>query len=467
MLPNRYVSVTQPQPIRGKMRVITKGKWMITLKKLVLLIGTILLVGGFLPAQSAFAKSYLQITATSKTSYNARFVNQGSRNDGIYYYAPYYTQRSAKTRDASGKNWQHRFVKVTQTAKLSDGSTYVKFAWYGKTIGWVNQKALQKYSRSQNAAALLKNAHFQGRAMLFNNYASGASHVSVGYADATSKLTNDANTLFPIASLQKVMTGAIIEQLAASGKLSLSDKLSKYYPSVQSSGSITLRQLLNHRSGIDMDETTPNSLLSTQASEINYTLGQLKVTGTQGFNYTNANYTLLAGVASKVTSQSYDTLVQKRIIQPLKLKHTFAWDNLPSASVVASGYSYSNGQNNVANGVSQKLMSSLLGAGNYYSTTEDYYKIQKGLRNGKILTKKQYYTLSNNYKLRYAGGLYHYSGGIKRVRGALSGSGYNTILYGSEGNKSGVILFANQGPTKSINTLATTLYDLARYYNEN
>lgn len=459
-------AVTLSQPNRCTIGRINEGEWMMIVKKLLLALGTVCALGIAGPAVTANASSYLQITSNSKTSYNARFVNQSSRNDGIYYYAPYYTQRSAKTRDASGKNWQHRFVKVTQTAKLSNGTTYVKFAWYGKTIGWVNQNALQKYSRSQNAAALLKNANFQGRAMLFNNYATGASHVNVGYANVSSKLANTTTTLFPIASLQKVMTGAIIEQLAASGKLSLSDKLNKYYPSVSGSGNITLRQLLNHRSGINMDETTPSSVLSTQTAALNYTLSQLKSTGSTSFNYTNANYTLLAAIASKVTGQPYETLVQNRIIKPLNLQNTYAWDNLPSNAVIANGYTYSNG-NSVTNNVSQKLMSSLLGAGNYYATPEDYYKIQKGLRNGKILTKNQYYDLSNDYTLSYAGGLYHYSGSIKRVRGALTGSGYETILYGSEGNKKGVILFANQKPTKSIDTLAKTLYDLARYYNEN
>lgn len=437
------------------------------MKKLWFILGGLCVAGGLLSTQPAEAKSYLTITSTQNTSYNARFNNQGTRNDGIYYYAPYYTQRSAKTRDASGKDWQHRFVKVTKVAKLSNGASYAQFSWYGKAIGWVDQAALQKYSRSQNAAALLKKSHFQGNAMLFNNYATGASHVSVGSADATAKLANTNTTLFPLASLQKVMTGAIIEQLAASKKLSLNDKLSRYYPSVTNSKNITLRQLLNHRSGIDMDETAPSAVLNTQSAELNYTLAQLKVSGDTSFTYTNANYTLLAAVASKVTGQNYDTLIQNRIIKPLKLTRTYAWNKLPSTSTVANGYRYSNGQDNVAQNVSQKLMSSLLGAGNYYATPSDYYTIQKGLRNGKILTKSQYYDLANDYKLSYAGGLYHYSGGIKRVRGALSGAGYNNILYGSEGNKTGVILFANQSPTRSIDSLAKTLYDLARYYNEN
>ncbi|KRL93554.1 Beta-lactamase class C related penicillin binding protein [Levilactobacillus hammesii DSM 16381] len=447
----------------------TLREWMMILKKLVTILGVTLACAfaGSFTTVSADASSYLGITSTKNTSYNARFVNQSRRNDGIYYYAPYYTQRSAKTRDASGKNWQHRFVKVSQVATLSNGAQFAKFSWYGKTIGWVDVKALETFSRSQNAKVLLNNAHFQGRAMLFNNYTSGASYVNVGYADAATKTRNSANTIYPIASLQKVMTGAIIEQLAGQGKLSLNNKLSRYYPGVKNSSKITLRQLLNQRSGIDMSESTPNTLLSTQSAEINYTLNQLKVGNSGSFNYTNANYTLLAGIASKVTGQTYDQLVQKRIIAPLKLKHTFVWDNLPKSGSIANGYSYVNGKSNNPNNASQKLVSSLLGAGNYYSTPSDYYAIQRGLRNGKILTTNQYYDLANDYKLSYGGGLYHYSGSIKRVRGTLSGAGYETVLYGSEGNKSGVILFANQAPTKAMDSLAKTLYDLARYYNEN
>lgn len=442
---------------------------MITVKKMILALGIAAAVGGIssLTTTTAQARSYYTIKSTQKTDYNARFYNQTKRNDGVYYYAPYNTRRSATTRDASGKNWQHRFVRVKQLVTLSNGVTFAKFSWYGKTIGWVDQAALQKFSRSANATALLNNAHFKGEAMLFNNYASGASHVSVGYADATSKTANTPTTLFPIASLQKVMTGAIIEQLASSQKLSLSDPLSKYYPSVGYSKSITLRQLLNHRSGITMDETTPSSLLTTQTAQLNYTLQSLKSKGNSAYSYTNANYTLLAAVASKVTGQSYETLVQKRIIKPLGLKNTYAWDQLPSSKMVAAGYAYTNGKDYQSDGVSQKLMSSLLGAGNYYSTPSDYYTLQRGLRNGKVLTKSQYNDLANQGAYTYAGGLFHYSGGMKRVHGMLTNSGYDTIIYGSEGNKYGVILFANQAATRSTNGLAQTLFDLARYYNEN
>lgn len=440
---------------------------MVIVKKILLIAASAIFAGGLLPVGPAHAQSYLTITKTQKTDYNARFISQPKRNDGIYYYGPYKTRRSALTRDASGKNWQHRFVRVSQVATLSNGVKFAKFSWYGKSIGWVDQRALQKFSRTRNAQALLTKAHFKGRAILFNHYSTTASHVSVGDADATSQSANTTNTLYPIASLQKVMTGAIIEQLTSTKKLAMSDKLSKFYPSVKHSQAITIRQLLDHRSGINMSESTPGTVLTTQAAQLNYTLQQLNSTGQSSFNYTNANYTLLAAIASKVTGQSYETLVQNRIIKPLKLQNTYAWDQLPTSQLAASGYRYANGQDYQSANVSSNLMSSLLGAGNYYSTPEDYATFQRGLRNGKVLTKAQYADLANHYRYTYDGGMYHYSGGMKRIRGALTGAGYDTALYGTEGNKYGAILFANQSPTKSINTLAKTLYSLAENYNEN
>ncbi|WP_407657805.1 serine hydrolase [Levilactobacillus suantsaii] len=440
---------------------------MVIVKKVMLIAAAALVTWGLLPIGESHASSYFRIVRTEKTDYNARFVSQPRRNDGIYYYGPYNTRRSATTRDASGKNWQHRFVRVSQIATLSNGVKFVKFSWYGKTIGWVDQAALQKFSRTDNARVLLENAHFEGRAMIFNHYATGASLISVGYADQPSKSANSAATLYPLASLQKVITGAIIEQLTSEHRLAMTEKLSRFFPTIKDSENITIRQLLDQRSGIKMDETTPNTVLTTQDAQLNYTLTQLTSTGAGRYNYTNANYTLLAAIASKVTGESYNTLIQKRIIRPLNLTDTHAWDQLPTSQLTASGYSYANGQDYRSNGVSRELVSSLLGAGNYYSTPEDYYAIQKGLRNGKILTRDQYLDLANHYQHDYDGGLYHYSNGIKRVHGTLGTSGYDTVYYGTEGNKYGAILFANQSPQHSINTLARTLYDLAYYYNEN
>ncbi|WP_225423492.1 SH3-like domain-containing protein [Levilactobacillus suantsaii] len=101
------------------------------MKKVMLIAAAALVTWGLLPIGESHASSYFRIVRTEKTDYNARFVSQPRRNDGIYYYGPYNTRRSATTRDASGKNWQHRFVRVSQIATLSNGVKFVKFSWYG------------------------------------------------------------------------------------------------------------------------------------------------------------------------------------------------------------------------------------------------------------------------------------------------------------------------------------------------
>lgn len=55
----------------------------------------------------------------------------------------------------------------------------------------------------------------------------------------------EANRLFPIASLQKIMTRIAIYKLKQTGQLDWNTSLSKYYPKIPGSKSITIRELLN------------------------------------------------------------------------------------------------------------------------------------------------------------------------------------------------------------------------------
>lgn len=61
---------------------------------------------------------------------------------------------------------------------------------------------------------------------------------------------NRENTIYQIASITKTFTATAILKLAEKGKLSLQDKLSKYYPAYPNGDSITIRHLLTHTSGI-------------------------------------------------------------------------------------------------------------------------------------------------------------------------------------------------------------------------
>ena len=70
-----------------------------------------------------------------------------------------------------------------------------------------------------------------------------------GYRDAASKTPNDEQTIFQLGSITKQFTSAVILKLQEEKKLSVSDKLSKYFPGYPKGDSITIRQLLTHTSG--------------------------------------------------------------------------------------------------------------------------------------------------------------------------------------------------------------------------
>ena len=71
-----------------------------------------------------------------------------------------------------------------------------------------------------------------------------------GYRNAERKTPNDVNSIFQIGSITKQITAAVIMQLQQEGKLSVQDKLSKYFPGFANGDKITIENLLTHTSGI-------------------------------------------------------------------------------------------------------------------------------------------------------------------------------------------------------------------------
>src|SRR5678810_1419597 len=71
-----------------------------------------------------------------------------------------------------------------------------------------------------------------------------------GYRNAADKIANTEQSIFQLGSITKQFTSAVILKLQQEKKLSVSDKLSKYFPGYPKGDSITIEQLLTHTSGI-------------------------------------------------------------------------------------------------------------------------------------------------------------------------------------------------------------------------
>jgi CubicO group peptidase (beta-lactamase class C family) len=133
-----------------------------------------------------------------------------------------------------------------------------------------------------------------------------------------------------VGSITKSFTAVIILKLVEEGNLSLDDPLSRWFPDFPNAESITIRQLLNHTSGIPeiipkilMKSIIPSTFWQTQKLvEIASREKPLFIPGS-AFSYSNTNYILLGLIAEKVTSKTAVELLHEIIIDPLSLKHTF------------------------------------------------------------------------------------------------------------------------------------------------
>jgi D-alanyl-D-alanine carboxypeptidase len=160
------------------------------------------------------------------------------------------------------------------------------------------------------------------------------------------------DTLFSIGSVSKTFVAALIGRLAQAGKIGLDDHLAKYIPDFPNAANITIRQLLNHTSGI-MDMFDPkNSAIGDLDAQIashptaTWTSDQvLAAVGSStyfepgtGYHYSNTNYILLGLVAEKATGQKVADLVRSMFLTPLGLDHTYLQTEEKPAGPEAHGY---------------------------------------------------------------------------------------------------------------------------------
>ena len=131
-------------------------------------------------------------------------------------------------------------------------------------------------------------------------------------------------TPYLIGSVSKSFTALCIMQLVEQGKVSLSDTVSDYLPSVTDSENITILQLLNHTSGLGEHQN----------------IGNCKIVGTQGEHvYANVNYSLLGEVIEAASGMSYQDYVTANVIEPLGLDSTYAYPSEAAENGLAQGYS--------------------------------------------------------------------------------------------------------------------------------
>ncbi|WP_170302558.1 serine hydrolase domain-containing protein [Desulfosarcina widdelii] len=173
-----------------------------------------------------------------------------------------------------------------------------------------------------------------------------------GMSDPTTETFITPDMLFDIGSVGKNYLATLILQLCHEGRLKLDDSISKWldhYPNID--GGITVRQLLNHTSGVFDFVKHPDSpwqmiYQSTKIWEQKTILNEL-VSAPYfppggGWHYSTTNYILLRMIAEKILQTDISNALKTRYFIPLNLTHTVCIDPLgsaPSKIIIANNWS--------------------------------------------------------------------------------------------------------------------------------
>jgi D-alanyl-D-alanine carboxypeptidase len=180
--------------------------------------------------------------------------------------------------------------------------------------------------------------------------AGGCHHrIASGVSDLVTKSAMPADALFRIGSITKTFVATAMLSLHAEGKLSLDAPVSTYVSGVPSGDRITVRQILNHTSGIynytdslelwdDVAKNPdrvwrPEELIAVAAKK------PLSFRPGQRWEYSNTNYIIAGLIAEKIDGRPLGELLRARVIDPAGLSRTYLDGAEPELSGLVRGYS--------------------------------------------------------------------------------------------------------------------------------
>lgn len=167
-----------------------------------------------------------------------------------------------------------------------------------------------------------------------------------GWKDRENKIPADPNSLFKIASISKLYTAVAITKMVKEKRLSLDETLADYFPKltdrIENAENITLKMMVQHRSGIPNFTDNPAFWENEQENNKNALDFALDLPASfkpdKGYEYSNTNYLLLRRIMDTVLGYNHHEYIKEKILRPLKLKHTFFSIAEVDLNDVMSGY---------------------------------------------------------------------------------------------------------------------------------
>jgi len=167
-----------------------------------------------------------------------------------------------------------------------------------------------------------------------------------GYHGRSQKVPAQPNALFKIASISKLYTAVAVTKLVNEKRLSFDDALTDHLPElngrIEYAEDITLKMMIQHRSGIPNYTDNPEFWTDEQANgkrALDFALDlPANFKPNQDYHYSNTNYLLLRRIMDQVLGYNHHEYIKTHILEPLNLQHTFFSINEVDLDHVMSGF---------------------------------------------------------------------------------------------------------------------------------
>ena len=226
-----------------------------------------------------------------------------------------------------------------------------------------------------------------------------------GWHDRKNKIPADPKALFKIASITKLYIAVATAKLVKEERLSLDKTLADYFPElvgrIENAEKITLRMMVQHRSGIPNFVDHPNYWTNPPKSKqetLDYALDlPADFEPSEDYVYSNTNYMLIEDLLDKVLGYSRHQYIKEEILMPLQLKNTFASLHDVDIDDVMSGYYV---------GVEDDLKTEFTGL--MIATAEDVGIFLRALNDGSVFNEGEQEIYSSIYVYKHTGLLVGY-----------------------------------------------------------
>jgi CubicO group peptidase (beta-lactamase class C family) len=228
---------------------------------------------------------------------------------------------------------------------------------------------------------------------------------TAGWKDREDKIPADPQALFKIGSISKLYIAAATAKIVNGKSLSLEDTLAKLLPElvgrIENAGKITLRMLLQHRSGIPDWIDDPNFPWDKSLTDVNEVLELVlddhsKFEPDSRYDYSNTNYLLIGKILDKTLGYNHQQYIKNEILYPLKLTRTFGLLNEVDPREVTSGYD-SHYDKDI------KMLDFVSPGGSMVATAQDVGIFLRALNDGSLLTNEEQAIYSSIYEYGHTG----------------------------------------------------------------